>query len=582
MKNHTALLVDALNKVFLAPIRSGRPRPSQWPAGLSPVMAVVGIGYLFGVVLVLGAPWLRAADRPVVIEGSQVLGSASMTVLLWLVSLTLALGLTAALHVHPLLKIVSLAVFLLPLTPQLALGGSLPVLGSMLGIVVFFLIRWRGRFVAWEFPVIWILVSIGVLRPLAVSGNYGYDMRTATLLLVLAFINSLAVPALMMTGYAAAQVGVSISQWMGLRLDQVLPVQATKLLAGLLAVGNVGYAMWSTYQGKLGWEAENWVGSLLLVTLTVGIVAGLLSRRPAIRTPDAGPRPAPAASSTTPRSHDPAAPDAIADSWVPQAFGLASATLAFMVLTAIAAIAGGLVDVFLGHQPDWLANLGSSNLLLFVVRFSQAGIALWWGWRRAGRGDRVTPVVLGAFGAIMIISSLSILTSSTWLAWEVEPVGILLLLAGVIAWFTFRSDAGAHYALIIALLATLFRFREPLSEPGMVFGVVSASAVLLISLIWRVLTDGDLMAGDSRALPGASRVMAFGTMALLAVLTLSVTAQMRVQTPAIDQSAMVGLGDATLGGALFLAAGVSTLTALWSARQADAHHRAAPALFNPR
>ena len=141
---------------------------------------------------------------------------------------------------------------------------------------------------------------------------------------------------------------------------------------------------------------------------------------------------------------------------------------------------------------------------------------------------------------------------------------------GALIWCTGRGDAGVHQALILALLVTLFRFREPLSEPGMIFGAVSASAVLLISLLWRVMTDGDLMAGDSKALPQSSRVLAFATMTLLAVLILAVTAQMRIETTAIDQSGMVGLGDMTLGGALFMAAGIASLVALWTYRRGDA------------
>lgn len=555
MKTRVRLLLDAFVEIFVAPIRSGRPRPREWPAGVAPVMALAGIGYLIGVLLVLGAPWLRAADRPVIIDGAEAIGSTSMTVLLWLVSLTLALGLTAALHVHPLLKLISIVVFLLPLSPQLALGTSpLAVLASLIGVVVFFVVRRRGSFASWEFPVIWILVSIAVMVPLIVKGNLGYDMRTSTVLVILAFVNALAVPALMMTGYAAAQVGVSFSQWMGLRLTQVLPNRVTLIATAALALGNLGYGAWSTYRGRPGWELENWLGSALLVVLTVIIIVGLLSGLPVRGV----------------SRRDPADPDTLGDSWASQAFGLASVTLAFMLLTSVSAIAGGLADVLVGPQPDWLANLSTSNVLIFLVRIGQAALALWWGWKRARRGDRVTPVVLGAYCAIMIISALSLVTSWTWLAWEIEPAGVLILVIGALVWWTARGAAGAHHALILALLVTLFRFREPLSEPGMVFGAVSASAVLLISLLWRVLTDGDLMAGDSAALPQASRVLAFGTMTLLAVLILAVTAQMRIQTAAIDQSAMISLGDMTLGGALFMAAGLASVMALWASRHRDA------------
>ena len=72
MKTQARVVVDALDKIFVDPIRSGRPRPKDWQPGLAPVMALAAAGYLIGVVLVLGAPWLRSADRPVVIERAEI------------------------------------------------------------------------------------------------------------------------------------------------------------------------------------------------------------------------------------------------------------------------------------------------------------------------------------------------------------------------------------------------------------------------------------------------------------------------------------------------------------------------------
>ena len=93
-------------------------------------------------------------------------------------------------------------------------------------------------------------------------------------------MNSLAVPALMMTGYAAAQVGISFSQWMGLRLSQLMPRYLSLVAISVLGLGNLGYAIWSTHQRRLGWELENWMGSVLLVALAAGIIAVLWSGLP--------------------------------------------------------------------------------------------------------------------------------------------------------------------------------------------------------------------------------------------------------------------------------------------------------------
>lgn len=120
--------------------------------------------------------------------------------------------------------------------------------------------------------------------------------------------------------------------------------------------------------------------------------------------------------------------------------------------------------------------------------------------------------------------------------------------------------------LVVALVVWLYRFRELLSEPTAIIAAAAAGNLLLLSLLWRVLTDGELARGDSAEFPRASRVLVYAAMSLLAVASLAVSAQLRVQGSALDQTPLVRLGDRTLGGALYLAAMLAALLSMSNAR----------------
>ena len=544
MTNHLRLLFDTLIEIFVVPVRDGLPRPRSWPVGLGPVMVVVGVGYLIGVALVLGAGLLRQREPLVIIDGFMAIGAGTMTVLTWLVSLTLATGLTAALHVRPDLRLVAIGLLLSPLLPLLTMD-PIPVAACLLGVAVLVVIRWRASFAAWEFPLLWLLVSLGFLIPMRWDINYGYDQRVAVVTLVLTMMNALAIPALLMAGYTAAQLSTSMAQWLGHRAPQAMPQAVLLAIALVLTTLNLGWTIWESVRNPYTWDWQTWLGSVLVLGLAVLITLGLRAGLP-IR-------------GRTRR--DPAHPDELDSSWQPLAYGLAALMLAPMVLGAVSALGGALASVLVGYTPDWLALLGTSGYTVAAARLATAVLAGWLGWRRARRGDRVAPVVLAAYASIMGFSA-GPLAFGWWPGWEPELIGALLLAAMLVVWGLNRRPGGEHQLLVIALLVSLYHFREVLSEPSAVFVGVSTATVLLVSLLWRALTDGSLTHGDSKGLPQASRVLGYATMMLLGVLTLAVVAQIRATDTPLDQTPMIEFGDRTLGGALFLAAGLAALLAL--------------------
>lgn len=545
------VLRDAVVEVLVVPVREGTLRPGTWPVGLGPVMALAGAGYLTAMVLVLGAGVIRRLDRPIIIDGSQVIGAATMTLLIWLVGLTLALGLTAALHVHVMARLAALTMLLMPLVPLLLAPqrGWMALVGAA-GIVIVFLIRSRRRFAAWEFPVIWVLVCIGLLGPLRWEVNYGYDQRTHIVLLVLTFMNSLAIPGLMVVGYTASQVSVSLGQWVGTSFAEVLSRRAVSGLMWLLVVVNVGYAAISTIRGRPDWAPANWVGSLALVVVATVIIMVL---RRAVPDLDRNP-------------NDPGEPGVLDEGWVPLAFLMAAIVLAPMLLGALTVVARGMTTLITGSSPGWMTDVANHPLSVALLRFAQAVLACIIGWRRARGGDQASPMVLGAYAAIMVLAAVSIPTAWAWLAWEAEQVGLILLIVLVIITFTRGGTSGYGHGLVLGFVVSLYRFREVLSDPMAVFAMVSAFAVLLLSLLWRVLTDAELTHGDSKTVPRPSRVLTYATLCLLSAITLAVGAQLRIVGSPLDQTLMIVFGDRTLGGALFVAAGLASLLAMRRAR----------------
>lgn len=539
------VLLDGLVEVIVAPIRAGRLRPSSWPAGLAPIMVLVGFGYLLALILVLGAPLLIRHTELIVIEGAEIISEPVLTLMTWLVSLTLAIGLTAVLHLHWAVRLVGLILQLAPLLLLVAMPdlGWLALL-SVAGIVLFFLIRIRGRFAAWEFPVLWLLVSVGLLGPLRSVQHFGYDHRTMLVQLVLVVMISLGTPALLMAGTTASQIAVSLSQWTGFRVTEVLGRGVLAGITGVLIMVNLVIAGWRTLTGNLGWLATNWFGSVLLIGAAIVVILILRVPLPTRRRGRLAP----------------AEPDELMDAWRRPAYFLSLLMLGPMLVTGIASFAGAFLGAFTGSSPDWLANLAANPWFVAALRLVQAGVAVVLGWRRSVAGDEVTPLVLGSYAALMTLSAASIVTGWPWLVWEPEPVGALLLVVVGVVLIVTRGVTGLHHGLVVALVVSLYRFREVLSEPATLFAI--SAPVLLVSLLWRVLTDGELARGDSARFPRPARVLVYAALSLLGVLTLAISAQVRLQGSVLDQTPMIALGDRTLGGALYLAALLAALLAM--------------------
>jgi len=123
---------------------------------------------------------------------------------------------------------------------------------------------------------------------------------------------------------------------------------------------------------------------------------------------------------------------------------------------------------------------------------------------------------------------------------------------------------------VVWLLPQLYAFREVIDEPTSLVGVLSPVALILLGLIWRLLTDGEFMRDDSRALPRTSRVLLMMANTALGMMMLTITALAGGTQPFTGLDEWAALGEEMVGGPLLMAAILTPLLiSLWSARLGD-------------
>ena len=541
-------------KVIVDPIKDGFPDTKNWPRGLVSVVVVAMLGIVVCSAMILGSGWIRGADDPVAVSGQQIVGSWSVVVLLWLCVLTLALGLTANLHIHiaarflvlpllvsPFLSVLSIALF----PPSWAAAGGA---AAIVAILVFTLARIGRRFAWFEFPVMLLLSALAVFVPMGSGVHFSYDFRATMLLTLLVTFTTLATPALIVTGYSAAQVAVSLSEWTADRVTRMLERPATIALSLLLGAAAIVRGVALSRAGDPSWTPEVWITSIAVLTAALVLSLGLLQFRR-----DKGLHPVP--------------PEALDNAWTPLAYPLAFLVVPQLGLSLLAIHADMYLDIFKLGSLDRVVEASQGTIANAVMRVISVGGALWLAVIRARRNDRITPVVLACYCVVMLMSAARTLSGGALrIIWTIDAlavalVGLTLVMVALLWIREGHREVVWKQVLLVSALATLFRFREPLSEPSLVFAGVSGTVVILLSLFWRILTDGTLTHGDSRALPRASRVMFFATAVLLSAVTLAWSAQTRI-TGMNDHALIRSLGDHMLGKPLMMAAGICAVIAL--------------------
>ncbi|MDO5499254.1 MAG: hypothetical protein Q4F67_06195 [Propionibacteriaceae bacterium] len=538
------------SKVFWEPIRDGSPRWREWPKGLTTIVALAGIGYLVAAGLVLGSTWIRAHDPLLHLEG-ETYPAWGTGVLLWLTVLVLALGLTAALHTHPVLTVLSLllvgAAVLFPAVGGAQLdGGGLVVLSPLaclLGIVGFTIARARRRFAWFEFPVVLVLLAVSVYAPIAASPfGAGTDLRPVYLLMMLSVIALLSVPAMVMAGYAPVEVSVTLSEWLLNRLTvESADSRWRPVVLGLAVTAGLAVAARDVATGLLraDWDyrPEAWGAAVIAVGVALAASALMLRRRPGL--PPSGPT---------------------AEVWEAYAWPLAIVVVTavipiglFAFLGAIIAVLGGGVEVTRLTQ-----SLANSDRFFGAWTLLACAVAVWWLIRARRRGERAAPVVLVCFVTLTGLGLIRRFSDGrfavSWSLPTLVAVAVAVCLASVLIAIGRRRavERQLWIMLLALLLAVLVGRRELIAEPGSLAAGVSGLVVLLVGLVWRVLTDAGITRRGSRWFPVSTRVLLYAANAVLAALILAFLALIRQEDPVIDLEAHAALGVNAVGAPLVL------------------------------
>lgn len=540
-----AIVVATAAKVFWEPIRDGSPRWRTWPKGLRTIALLCGIAYVVAAGLVLGSAWIRAHD-PLVHFNGDTYPSWATTVLLWLTILVLSLSLTAALHTQPVVSVLTLVYIGVTLAfPALATGHSPAyTIGALVGLVVFFALRARRRFAWFEFPVVLALVAISVYAPIAaLPFGAGFDLRPLYVGMLVGAVTALAVPVLLMAGYAPAEVAVRLSEWLLNRMSVETARSRWRwlVLGGGVAVASAVFVLdvgGGLLRAEWDFRAEALGASALVVGVSLGWCWLMLRRRPG-RPPT---RPTP-------------------ETWEPYAWPLAVIWVAAAIPLGIVIVVGAaLSTVGLPQVLDFAQDVSVSDRFFGTWRLVTCAVAVWWLIRARRRGERVAPVLLVCFVALTLLGAARQVTGGLaavpWSLPGVVAVAVgVSLLAVVVAVIRRRGvERQLWIALLALVLSALVGRGELLAEPGSLAAGVSGLAVVLLGLVWRVLTDAGITRGHSRWFPMPTRVLFFAANALLGALVLAHLALTRQENPAIDVETMAGAGLNAVGAPLVLGA----------------------------
>lgn len=547
-------------KVFVEPVRHGRLRDVEWPAGLRPIVVVGLVAYVVAVGLVLGAGILRQS-----LELSTQTGSGSATLprsVLWIVmaltAVAVALGQSGALHarawVRWLVTGFTVLVLLLATTPDLSAipFGRIVAVAFSLGIVLIVALRGHRRFAWWEFVIFLLLIAGSFAASIAsvasTSLPLGYDFGPVVVSLVLLTVGQLAVPAAIAAGASVAELAVASASWAIEAVRDLLGRIALIVVLVLVLVWR-GFDLAPSIVAIVTDTANAWRPIVSAIVFLVGVaLLWLLVVR--LRATDARPSTAGLVAALAATSL------------------FIAATLTLTIPSAFAQL-GGLVIVAYGGQ-----NLAFGDVLLAVATFTGhyttinavrglAGLSLIIvGVVLARRGRAVLPELFAAVGLANLLVGIVAVFELPF-GWTAESLSLVASLVTVAAllWLLVRRALTVNRlaALTAALLmAALFSHRDFITDPFAVLLGSATAATLLVGFAWAFLTGYGQANEDSARYPRSARVQLVLANALFGatVLAYSVLARDPDQPINLGQFTEYGarsFGDALIAGSLIVA-----------------------------
>jgi len=549
-----AAIRTTLDITFVIPVRQGRPRPREWVRGLPSIGAAMLVLYgLLALAAIFAVELRRGGDLVLSPATSASLPGVVVWLLLCGVVFSFALVHTAALHTSWWLRVVLflvglLALFFFAVPTWLKVPWAVFIsIAAYLGLLVFTLVRARRAFAWWDFLVVTLLVVIATLVPQSLAGQ-GPEFRVVAIEGTISSLGVLAYPALLVAGSVPAQIAVTAATAAARR-----PV-GRAVFAALATVG-VGWVIIATVLAVQDGSSDLNPDAFLSGAIGLVALAGLLAlwlARARQRTPDLP-------------SHYP-------DAWSAWLYPLAAAIVGVTVvappitlivyllrLARFTWVADGMERVqnaFFDNNPGVLWRAGVGVVLLVIA------------WRISARGREAEATLLAAFSVATILRALGLLPGLAFLderntqATSLIAVGVALLVGCVLAVRRRLDRSRATWLVAVVLLAALYPFRNFLADPAGAALVFSAPLLVLFGVTWRLLTDAEFLAGDSRLFPRPTRVLLFMANSLFAVTSVAFVALARATATDADSTIWVDAGDWALGESLFFA---GLVAALWLA-----------------
>ena len=527
------------------PIAEGslRENPAHpWPAGLRPI--IFAAWTLFAVLAGLAVTAEALRRTPILADGTTSLPWVAVPVLGIAVATALALLFTAAIHVWwvvrvPLLLLIALSLAAAPVTDT-TLGLVHQV--AVVALLVFAVVRWRARFAFWEFLV--ALTLIGHLMLLQFAGpmvaayaNESWPLHV--LRYWLSLLTVLAVPAALLAAAAMTELVVTTGAWTargvweGLR-RRTHAVRLGRLLLAGLVVWAVSAEVWAIATNPRR-SITTFPTAVLIVAVTAEMALLLLRQVP-----------------FGARSGVSVDPDDIAAAYSPISWPLALLLTAWMFHSVPLTLVGSVVGIpASGDGPGRVA---------IILIYAAAGLAV---AVHAARRNRAGQALIATVFAVVTPAAQLLLhggwgTAGTQLV-AVEVAAAVLILG----WLLLRRRLTADRALALGtvlLLSQIHHFREVLDDPlSALFALSGASAVFLVGLVWRQLTEYAAARRHSRRFPNAGRVMLALANMTLVTMSVATFALSGGDASIVGLGIIEDIGDSELGGSLLHASMIAGL-----------------------
>lgn len=419
----------------------------------------------------------------------------------------------------------------------------------IVALVVLAIWRGRRRFAVWEVPVVALILTmgwIGAMMNFVRVSSVAADGGMAQLALSLNVLILLAMPAMLAAGAAITEIVVGVASWTARGVwEAAAPTRHGRTVAGVL-IGAL--ALWAIAADGVELDDAGISlspGRMLLALIYVVVVAvtalAVLWLVPRGRRPGV-----------------PVDPDDISTDW--------SSTSLWLVLGFGATEVGpelislGLIWFGLPGLPDFPGSV--LHVPLGIV-FAVAAI------RSARRGHPERAVVFSAFASSLIITRAMVWSGNSF-GVDAIPLVVdfiaLILLAVLLITGRFTADRLLAVATVL-LLTRLYAVRDWFDEPFTnLFALSGAAAALVVGLVWRQLTEYQIVRAGSRRFPVDSRVLV-GLANMLLVGTSIVANATAGTSSLIDLAGVESQGDSEIGMVLYLAAACAGLLLAWRGRE---------------